>query len=169
VILPFGVLLAVFGIEMMLRSPRRRWRAAAAVALALVPLHFAFFIYDYYGDYRVRSATWFNNNRRAALEWMIAYDDGHAPAVYLSRAHIPYIDDYWRLYLLKHHREDLIARTHHIDRDDSLDIHAIPKGSLVLASRKDLMLHALVEQGELRRLMEALEPGDPTYLSVLQR
>jgi 4-amino-4-deoxy-L-arabinose transferase-like glycosyltransferase len=170
VILPFGVLLAVFGIEAMLASPRRRWRAAAAVLLALVPLHFAFFLYQYYGDYRVRSATWFNNNRRDALESIIALDRAtRAPAVYLSTAHIRYLDDYWRLYLIKHDREDLLARSIYVEDAAGLDVRTVPRGALFLASRKDVGLQSLVEQGQLRRVMDALEPGDPSYLSVLQR
>jgi 4-amino-4-deoxy-L-arabinose transferase-like glycosyltransferase len=169
VILPFGVLLAVFGVDAMLASRRHRWRAAAAILLALVPLHFGFFLFDYFGDYRIRSAIWFNSNRRGALEEVIARDTRErAPAVYLSVAHVPYLEAYWRLYLAKHHRHDLLSRTVYFD-DDTLDVQTVPRGALLVATRKDSHVTALVESRQLRKLVDVLEPGDPSFFSVLQR
>jgi len=169
VILPFGVLLAVMGVEAMLASHVPRWRAAAVVLLAVVPLQFAFFLFDYYGDYRRFSAVWFNGNRRGALEEIIARDArAPAPAVYLSVARVPYLEAYWRLYVTKHHRTDLLARTVYFD-DASLDVQTVPRGALLLATRKDAHLTALVERQQLRKLVDILEPAEPSYFSVLER
>jgi 4-amino-4-deoxy-L-arabinose transferase-like glycosyltransferase len=169
VILPFGVLLAVIGVEAMLASRTPRWRAAAVVLLAIVPLQFAFFLFDYYGDYRRFSAVWFNGNRRGALEEIIARDVRKpAPAVYLSVAHVPYLEAYWRLYLTKHHRTDLLARSVYFD-EGSLDVQTVPRGALLLATRKDAHVTALVAQQQLRKLVDIVEPAEPSYFSVLER
>ena len=169
-ILPFGVLLAVVGVEAMLASPARRWRGAAVGLLAIIPLHFAFFLYDYYGDYRTRSAIWFNGNRRAALEEIIARTSGADPPrkIYLSTAHIPYLDVYWRLYLVKHHRDDLLQHTVYFDAE-SLDVRTIPQGSLMLASTNDARLRTLVQSGQLLKLADVPEPGDPPFFMLLRR
>ena len=65
--LPFGILAATFGVKYMI-DRGKRWRLAAFVLLAVIPLHFAFFIAEYFGPYRAQSAFWFEYNRRGALE-----------------------------------------------------------------------------------------------------
>jgi hypothetical protein len=88
--------------------------------------------------WRIRSAIWFNGNRRAALEEIIARASRAAPPpkIYLSTAHVPYLDAYWRLYLVKHHRGDLLHYTAYFDAE-SLDLRTIPQRSLMLASTKE--------------------------------
>lgn len=168
-ILPFGVLLAAFGVEALLNASRRLWRTAAVALLVLVPCHFAFFLFDYYGDYRGRAAFWFNGNRRGALEEMIARDTQHrVPAVYLSTNHIPYLDAYWRFYLTKHHRRDLLDRTVYFD-EGALDPQSLPAGTLLLASRDDTRLKSLVGSGQLKTVADAAEPAEPPYFTILQR
>ncbi len=168
-LVPFGVLLATFGVEAMLAARQRHWRMTALGLLALVPILFAFFLFDYYGDYRIRSAIWFNSNRRGAFEEIFARDSRQpVPAVYLSTNHITYLDAYWRLYLAKHHREDLLARTVYFDAD-TVDLQKVPRGALLLASSSDKRLQASTNARELVRLMDVLEPGDPPQFSILRR
>ena len=168
-ILPFGVLLATFGVDSLLNASHRLWRTAAVALLVLVPCHFAFFLFDYYGDYHGRAAFWFNGNRRGALEEIIARDaQQHVPAVYLSTARIPYLDAYWRFYLTKHRRGDLLQRSIYFD-EAVLDPQSLQAGTLVLASTDDKHLKALVESGQLKRVAELPDPGALPYFAILQR
>ena len=168
-LVPFGVLIAVFGVAHMLASDRRWHRMAGIGLLAATPLHFAFFWVDYFGDYRGRSAFWFEFNHRGALEEVIAREaQEHPPAIYLSRGHDPYIEPYWQLSLIKHHREDLLQRTVYFDAG-SLDIQTVPAGSLLVVNRNDVPIDALVAAGTLHRLALIPEPADPPYFSVLRR
>jgi 4-amino-4-deoxy-L-arabinose transferase-like glycosyltransferase len=167
-VLPFGVLAAVFGVKYLIeRGPG--WRRLALCLLAFVPVHFALFCVEYFGDYRVQSAFWFEFNRRGAIEEVLAREaTDHPPAIYLSVQRTPYLDEYWRFYLIKNHREDLLARTRHFQAD-TLDVNEVPPGSLLLASRQDVSLEKLVAAGELKTVALIAEPGDPPAFEVLRR
>ncbi len=167
-LLPFAVLIATYGLQQLLAAERARWRVVGACALALVPLHFGFFYVDYFTDYRVSSAVWFGGNRRGALEEILAREPRHdTSAVYLS-TNLQYIDAYWRFYLLKHDRLDLLPRTVYFD-SQSLDVRAVPARSLLLTARKDPAAEALVSAGQLHELAMIPEPGDPALFAILQR
>jgi 4-amino-4-deoxy-L-arabinose transferase-like glycosyltransferase len=167
-VLPFGVLAATFGLKYLFERGGA-WRTAALCLLAIVPLHFALFLAEYFGAYRLQSAYWFEFNQRGAIEEILARapkDD--PPAIYLSTHRIPYLDGYWRLYLIKHGREDLLRRTQYFDAD-TLDVREVPAGSLILASRQDASLEKLVAAGELKTVALVPEPGDPPAFAILRR
>jgi hypothetical protein len=166
-LLPFGALAATFGVERMLRASAGPSRIAAIVLLVLVPLHFAFFLFDYFGDYRRWSAFWFEGNRRGALEAVIALDSRvHPPAIYMNTDRIPYIESYWQWYALQHGRQDLIGRTVYFALDD-FDLRLIAERSLVLARPEDVP--RLEAFGHLRRLATIPEPADAPTFVILQR
>jgi len=168
-LLPFGVLIATRGVERLLAARARVYRAAAIVLLALVPLHFAFVLFDYFGDYRIRSAIWFSGNRRGALESIVARASRErVPAIYLSTRHVPYLDAYWQFYLIKQRRQDLLQRTIYFT-EGTLDPSAVPAGSLVLASRDDRPLFALAESRGLRRIELVPEPDGTPLFAIFQR
>lgn len=167
-ILPFGVLAATFGVKYMFERGRV-WRTVAWCLLAFVPVHFALFCAEYFGDYRLQSAFWFEFNRRGAIEEILAREaQDHPPAIYLSTQRTPYLDGYWRLYLIKHHREDLLDRTRYFEAD-TLDVTGVPAGSLLLVSRQDASLDKLVETGKLKTVALIPEPGDPPAFAILRR
>ncbi|HJZ74774.1 MAG TPA: glycosyltransferase family 39 protein [Vicinamibacterales bacterium] len=167
-LLPFGVLAAVAGARFLQGTRRRVWRAAAVVLLAAVPAHFAFFLYDYYRDYPPHAAFWFNWNRRGAMETLLALDDRQrAPAIYISTHHVTYIDAYWRLYLIKHKREELLRRTIYFD-SDGFDVSAVPPGALLLTGIDDTSLNPAIETGRLRRVTAIAEPGNPPSFFILE-
>src|SRR5262249_59776042 len=60
VLLPFAVLVGVFGVRWMAQQPRAWTRLAAVALLAAVPVQFAYFYRDYFAGYRLRSADWFD-------------------------------------------------------------------------------------------------------------
>ena len=167
-LLPFGVLAATVGVKYLFERGRV-WRTVALCLLAVVPIHFALFCTEYFGAYRIQSAFWFEFNRRGAIEEILARDvQGHPPAIYLSTLRIPYLEAYWRLYLIKHDREDLLDRTRYFNAD-TLDVSDVPAGSLLLASRQDTSLEKLVASGELKTVALIPEPGDPPAFAILRR
>src|SRR2546426_4013998 len=142
-VLPFGVLISVFGATLLLRQ-RAFVRLAAVLLLLAMPIQYAYFAHDYFTDYRIRSAFWFDPvNFRDVAEYLIASDSsGGVPAVYLSRD----LDDgapRWEFYLAKHGREDLRRRTQYFTAD-TLDMSKVPAGSLLVLYANDPKLATLL-------------------------
>lgn len=168
-LLPFGALVAAAGARALMATTSRTRRAMGIALLAAVPVHFALFLVDYYRDYPPRSAFWFSWNRRGAIEAVLAADRARpAPAVYLSTHHITSIDAYWRLYLIKYHREDLLPKTVYFD-SDRFDVESIPTGSLVLVGPDDRALGPSIAAGALRVMATIPEPADSPFFSLLAR
>jgi 4-amino-4-deoxy-L-arabinose transferase-like glycosyltransferase len=133
VIVPFAVLIALFGLAALARHRSSLVRAAAIVMLAAMPLQFAFFAKDYFGDYQKRSAYWFDPVafRDVASELLALDGRSGLPAIYLSSD----LDDgstRWLFYLWKHRREDLWARTHEVDPAHLQEAGLAPGAVLVL-------------------------------------
>jgi hypothetical protein len=168
VILPFATLVAACGVEHLLVA-RRRWRVAALVLLALVPAQFAFFYADYMGDYRRRSAVWFERNIRGAVAELVALDQRQPPrAVFLSTSEIPFIDWFWRFYLAKQRREDLLERTEYFSAYE-VDPQTIPPGAVVLTNSEGALKERLEKTGLFRQVTVVRdEDGKPAF-TLLQR
>jgi len=167
-LLPFAVLIATFGVRAMLTAGNAWWRRAGVALLIVIPLHFAFFCVDYWRDYPLRASYWFEGNHRAALETIIEREPrGSAATVYFRADRLPYIDAYWRFYLLKTGRQDLAART--VFLKDGETAAGAPPGSLLLTRDDDQSANALVESGQLRKLAAFDEPGNPPLYALFQR
>ncbi len=95
-VLPFGVMVATYGLSVMWASPRRIWRFAATAMLLTIPIQFASFYRDYMGPYRERSSYWFGGNLRAAILEVMQHPPGSGQS-YISGS-IPHADLYWRFY-----------------------------------------------------------------------
>jgi hypothetical protein len=93
--------------------------------LAWAPIQFSYFAADYFNDYRIRSGFWLGGNLRGALEDLIERQQQEsAPRIYFSTlastdgrmdTRNRWMDSYWKFYLTKHHRQDLLERTAHLD------------------------------------------------------
>ena len=146
------------------------------VLLILTPIQFASFSHDYFTDYRVRSSPRLGGNLRGALETLIVRERAdHAPFVYFTRIRSTsglldtrnrWMDAYWRFYLIKHKREDLLERTVSID---TTDVKWMPARSLVLANLGDQLTGALVGAGQLKRVAVIPEIDGPGFFLILQR
>ena len=168
-LLPFGVLAIVAGARALAESPRLMWRRAGVAAIALVPIHFAFFYYDYFTDYRRHSAAWFELNRRGAMETLVSMTERSLPPrIYLPADRDPYIETYWRFTLTKLKHLELRDRTV-MYHSDGLRTMEIPAGSLVLARSWDTPVTALVAAGHLRQRAVIEELADPPEFFVLER
>ena len=167
-VVPFGVLLGTYGIARLMASPRRTVRLAAVVLIVLGIRDFKGFVGDYFGDYRDRSARYFDDqNIRAGLEEILVRGDGREPAVFLHRD-IGNIENYWHFYLLKHQRLPLLARTTVFD-PATLDLHSVPSGSLLLAPIDDARFNTQVQAGRLTVLKTVHTAEDRDSLVVLER
>lgn len=168
IMLPFAALVATYGVQFLLEGRAKVRPVVVVCLLAALPVQFAAFYADYLTGYRVRSSRWFERNIRGAVEEILARDRQEgAPAVYLSRD-IGWIDLYWRLYLIKYHREELLDRTVYY-YPKSQSIEAIPWKSLVLANAGEAGDDAQVSAGRLFRLSEVLEPDRTASFSLFER
>lgn len=163
----FGVLIATYGVERLLAMRGRVARAFAVGVIALLPLHFLFFQWHYFGDYHLRSAVYYEWNHRDALEAIIARQGVSAPRpVYLTKGTATPRAGFWQLSLVKHGRLDLLAHTTYFDAA-TLDVATLPPNSLVLATVDELRV--LTGPGKLHVVYSAPEPGDDPFFHVLER
>jgi 4-amino-4-deoxy-L-arabinose transferase-like glycosyltransferase len=162
-----------------LASMARSWSASRLLACALVafvPIQFARFGADYFGDYRLRVNSWLGGNLRGALEEIIGRTERNGPArIYFATLQSTsglmdtrnrWMDAYWRFYLGKHQREDLLDRSGPLG---VADVRTLPAHSLVLANDGDLRMAALVKTGELRRVASIPELDRDPFFLILER
>jgi 4-amino-4-deoxy-L-arabinose transferase-like glycosyltransferase len=136
-LLPFGAIIAAFGVEWLLT--RRGPALTVALRIGLVAttiwmvVQFGDFHRDYFHDYRRRAAFWFNNNHPGAFAPILNdHGPGDPRPVYLS-ARLPFIRYHWHLRLLQQRRTDLLERTVYFDVEQ-LDLDALPVGTTLLTN-----------------------------------
>jgi 4-amino-4-deoxy-L-arabinose transferase-like glycosyltransferase len=124
VMLPFVVLLAASGLDVLIAARQRAWRVAAVVLLAAACLQFRSFYVDYMSDYRVRSSTWFGGNIRDALVGVMRRA-GNSPTahVYLT-SNMPFGEAYWQFFAVEEGRRDLEPTWIDPDRFDARSVSA---------------------------------------------
>jgi hypothetical protein len=168
VMVPFAILIATLGVSRLLSARRRLWRAAGVVLLVLIPVQFAYFAYDYFTAYRIRSSMWFERNLRGALEEVIVRErTAPGRSLYLSED-VLWIDAYWQFYLMKHGRAQLLEHTVYF-RPASLDIRSVPRGALIVGAFGEPTLERLAQSGELGRLSVVVEPNDTPSFVIFER
>lgn len=148
--LPFAAIIATAGLQFFSRHRHLIWQWVGIILLILAPIQFSYFFYDYLNDYQSRSYNWFNFNIAGALEEIIAQEkDNSATKINLDEK-IGFIDRYWRFYLIRHQREDLIGKTVYFDPEISAQ-HFDPQ-SIVLYRFDHLKLES--EFGNRRTILE---------------
>ncbi|MGH9142709.1 MAG: ArnT family glycosyltransferase [Vicinamibacterales bacterium] len=173
------LLIVAGGVALALAFVARPWSAGRLLACALIaviPIQFARFSADYFGDYRLRSNSWLGGNLRGALEQVIDLADrGGGTRIYFANLQSSaglmdtrnrWMDAYWRFYLGKHNREQLLERS---GRLDATDVRTLPAHSIVLANDGDLRMAALVKTGELRLVAAIPELDRDPFFLVLER
>ncbi len=144
--------------------------------LVLVVMQFGSFSRDYFGDYRVRLNSWLGGNLRGALEAMIERrPEGATSRVYFAHLQSTsgladirnyWMDAYWRFYLIKHHREDLLAQSGALDTDN---LAAVAPGSLVLGNRGDRVIEGLIESHQLKPVYAVPELDRDPFFVILEK
>ena len=146
--LVFGTLLAAIAAERLWQSPRALRKAALLILIAAVPLQFAVFRRDYFGDYQHRASHRFDpyamRDAIAAIDDLesqqpasavLLHDDGDNKAIR------------WRFYTLKEQRQELWERTSYFNVDA---VSAAPEDALLVAGAGDPRFARLVDAGYLK-------------------
>lgn len=110
VILPFAIILAIYGFKFLSQSKNTLFRLITILLLIAIPLQFVYFIDDYLGGYRTRSYAWFNYNIPSALQSIL---DQSPQKIYLDDQ-VHFIDRYWKFYAIKNKRIDLLFKTEYV-------------------------------------------------------
>ena len=163
--LPFVALVAGMGVE-ALWAARARWcRVAVVLLLILMPLQFAGFYRDYFGDDRLRSAKWLEYNIGGGMEELIRQQpsSGTVP-VYIADT-LQWAAYYWQFYQAKHGRPDLASRTTFVDLK-TINVISVPVGGVVLCRVADEA--ALLAAG-LTRVAAIPEPDGVPWFAVLRK
>jgi hypothetical protein len=136
---------------------RRSWRPVAIAVLALMPLQFAAFAADYFGDYRARSAARYEFNVRGALEQAIAIRDRTgAPHIYLNDD-IPFVRAFWDYYLRVFKRRELQDAALSFNSENGLPAD-VAAGSLVVTDTNSRAMDKLGIDATLVKVGEATDP-----------
>ena len=131
VVLPFAILIATCGFESLWARRQTTSRRVAWCLIVVMLVQFSAFYADYFTRYQPRSAFAFGGNIRGGLEEIVDRErPGDIRPVYLS-TDVAFVDLYWRFYLTKYRREELLKQTVYFD-PRGFDLHAIPDRSLVL-------------------------------------
>ena len=151
-------------------------KIAAVLLLFAMPVQFAGFSRDYFGDYRRRTSNWLGGNLRgAAIELMDREKRNHAPYIYFAQIRSTagvadtrnrWMETYWTFYLTKYGRRDLLTRSRTFDASR---VNAVPAGSLVLANIGDPSVDRLVRDGELKRVSTIVDEDGGRFFTILQR
>jgi 4-amino-4-deoxy-L-arabinose transferase-like glycosyltransferase len=107
--IPFGVLVAAYGIDMMLRARPVAIRAAAVLLLLASAWQFAGFYSGYFGGYGRAAAPWVAGNCREALRALMARAAATQGPIYISQE-IEWVHRTWRFYAIADGRPDMIDR-----------------------------------------------------------
>src|SRR6185503_19189140 len=118
-VVPFGVLTSVVGVEWLVAWRHGLGAAVAALLISSIPIQFGSFAVDYFTDYQKRSAYRLDSvNMRAAADYVIASDrTSHVPAVYLSRGLGTGKSVQWKFHLVKNQQTDLWQRSHYFEAE----------------------------------------------------
>lgn len=163
-LLPFVSLVAAMGVDALWAGGRRHSRVVALLLMIAIPLQFAGFYRDYFGDYRVRSARWLEYNIGGSLEEIIRQQPSPPVPVYIAD-NIQWAPYYWQFYQAKHKRDDLARVTTYAD-PRTLAAGDLPAGSLLLCRILDEP--ALIAAG-LTRVVAIPEPDGVPWFSVLRK
>ena len=166
---------AMLGLAVMARQ-MRHGEAILVAAIVATALQFAVLQHHYHGTYIIRSAPWLNGNVRGALATLMQEAERRpAATVYFAtmRNGLGFWDlknrwtpAYWRFYVTKHHREDLLARTVFLTQADS--IVSLPAGSLVFSNTESPEVKAALRDSATT-LAEIPELDRAAFYTVLLR
>jgi len=157
IIIPFVLLLSVYGVKFMISSKEKLLKSLAVILLIIIPLQFAFFVKDYFEAYPVRSYHWFNNDIGGALESAINNTTmREVDTIYIDES-IWFIDKYWDFYQKKFSKE-LTNKTIFFNHAKQ-KFTGFPKGSLVVIQSDHVPKGAPQWVGNFEKVEIIREPG----------
>lgn len=177
---PRGLQVAGLGLTLLAmaafagRMPHGRLLVNTVVAAIVV--QFALLQYEYHGPYRVRASPWLNGNIRGAMVRVIeeAGRDPNAPIVFATLRNglghwdlkNRWLPPYWRFYLSKEGREDLLTRTVFFTYPD--DVVPIAPGSIVIGNGEAPHLKQMLAEGATR-IADVPEIDREPFFTVVRR
>jgi hypothetical protein len=127
---------------------------------------FGLFLYDYFGDYRLRSGAWRGGNLRGAFARVIdAARERDRPVLYLDE-NIANVGVYWRFYAVALNAGELGDRAHVVQPSQVTDA---PVGALfITGTQKGFTVSpADAEAWHLRERIYELD--GPTFFSIFEK
>jgi hypothetical protein len=134
------VVVAVIGLAMLLRGTAGTRVNCGQIAIAglfgLASIQFATFYVDYLTEFQSRSSAEAEGNVRGAFESVIERTRQQpVPAIYLGKIGPYYYGElFWKFYLIRHHREDLLQRTVAEMEFKPDRVRTLSPGSIVITS-----------------------------------
>ena len=167
-VIPFGVLLSVAGVQWLLNAGTAG-RIAVVALLLSVPMQFRLFTNDYFGDYQRRSSFRHDSvNMGGVVDAVLATDAGTAPAIYLSDELGSGKSVQWQFHLVTRQRADLWDRTRYFSIG-AFDDAQIPPGSLLVTTANDTRVASLVTAGRCTIVHEVRDVTDTPSALILRR
>jgi hypothetical protein len=168
---------AIVLIGMATLADRMRHGMVVIVGVAAaIAMQFVVFQVEYHGEYRLRSAVWLNGNIRGAMLRLIdEHDQRPGSKIYFAtlRSGVGhwdlknrYLPPYWRFYLVRQGRTELMTETVFMPQND--DIRTIPPGSVVLDNIEDPNLQQLLGSGA-QRIADIPEVDREPFLTMVVR
>jgi 4-amino-4-deoxy-L-arabinose transferase-like glycosyltransferase len=170
VVLPFAMLIATFGGRWLIESAKTPRRIIAIAALVIIPVHFGYFLKDYFTDYRLNLYPWFGGNVKGAVVKVLDLNaEREVPAIYLSPG-IPYGLERWHFYLDVLGREDLFSRVRKLAPTDTPAAMS-SRSVIVLPAADQDVTTAKMESPNVRKIGEIVEPfgARPTAFVLFER
>jgi 4-amino-4-deoxy-L-arabinose transferase-like glycosyltransferase len=167
VAIPFGVLIAVSGLDALWSHARTSTRVVAACLMVMAGVQFRNLQADYFGPYRTLSAPWFGGNARGAvLEVVHRLSPTDLHPVYLN-ARSP-IERYWRFYCLAQGRADLVGQPTYYD-PEAFEVSAPVATAILVAAAHTPLSDRLEASGLWREVAEIRELDGAVSLIVYER
>ena len=110
----------------------------------------------------------FEGNLRGALEEVIAREGSTSGRMTYLSEDIPWIDAYWRFYLMKHGRTQLLEQTVHFQAA-RFNVQSVPRGALVVDKFGESAHETLAQSGELHQRSVVAEPNNTPSFVIYER
>lgn len=137
VVVPFAVLIFIYGIVFIENSKEKLLKILFIAIILLSTLQFINFLNDYFGNYRIRSESWFNYDIGGTFESALKSTEiRNVGAVYIDR-NIYFAETYYDFYLLKFKKQNVKEITHFFDAK-TIDFTKFSPGSLVILAPSDV-------------------------------
>ncbi len=162
----FVALIAAVGVTLAARLPRAIHRPLLAALILMSVAQFTYVYRDYFTHYKLRSAFYYDSIAfvHVADELLNAPD---LPAVYFSRD-LDDVGSKWRFYLIKHRREDMLARTKYVEPEPQALADA-PPGTLLVTYKVSHVIEALETSGAWRVRREIFDVDNRPSAVIFER
>lgn len=162
--IPFGVLVAAYGVHVMLRARPVAIRAAAVLLLLAVAWQFTGFYSGYFGGYGRAAAPWLAGHSREGLRALMAHASTTPGPVFISQE-IEWVHRTWRFYAIVDGRMNLIDRASYFLESPPRDA---PPGAPLICPAASARCQALKQDGWNEVATVASLDGSPAF-TLLER